>query len=311
MKLSIVTTLYFSGAYLEEFILRISKAASSITDDYEIILVDDGSPDDSWSIAKRLFSTSKHLKGIELSRNYGHHKAMMVGLQHAQGDHVFLVDCDLEEDPELLIPFWKKLHENPEGVDVVYGVQESRKGGWLEKVSGTIFYQLFNFFSDVSIPENISTCRLMKSSYVKALIQFKEREIFLAGLWAIAGFKQIPFIFRKTDKTPSTYTFRKKVNILINSITSFSAKPLMHIFYMGLFIMALSGASIIRIIFRKLYYGVSIEGWASLITSIWFLGGVTIFSIGVIGIYLSKIFSESKRRPYSLIRSVLTHDDKK
>src|SRR5262245_50248855 len=138
MKLSIVSTLYKSAGHLEEFFERITKAASLITADYEVILVNDGSPDESWVMSERLFKNSHHLKVIELSRNYGHHKAMMTGLRHAKGEYVFLVDSDLEEDPELLGLFWEKMQKDPNEIDVVYGVQESRKGGWVEKLSGAI-----------------------------------------------------------------------------------------------------------------------------------------------------------------------------
>ena len=176
MKLSIVTTLYKSSPYIDEFYARISKEAQKITDDYEIIFVDDGSPDDSLQKAVALYEKDSKVKVIELSRNFGHHKAIMTGLSHAKGEFVFLIDSDLEEEPELLGKFWEELHKEKE-LDVVFGVQESRKGGWFEKWSGEMFYKVFNYFSGVKIPKNFLTVRLMKQNYVKNLTSFQEKEI--------------------------------------------------------------------------------------------------------------------------------------
>ena len=143
MKLSIVTTLYKSSEYVEEFYKRITKEAKKITDDYEIIFVDDGSPDDSLKKCVSLHKQDQKIKVIELSRNFGHHKAIMTGLSYAKGDFVFLIDSDLEEDPEFLEIFWEEL-QSGEDLDVVYGLQKSRKGGWFEKFSGGLFYKVFN-----------------------------------------------------------------------------------------------------------------------------------------------------------------------
>ena len=149
MKLSIVTTLYKSSPYIDEFYARISKEAQKITDDYEIIFVDDGSPDDSLQKAVALYEKDSKVKVIELSRNFGHHKAIMTGLSHAKGEFVFLIDSDLEEEPELLGKFWEELHKEKE-LDVVFGVQESRKGGWFEKFTGGLFWKLINFMDGLT-----------------------------------------------------------------------------------------------------------------------------------------------------------------
>ena len=135
MKLSIITTLYKSSPHIEEFYQRISKVASKITSDYELIFVDDGSPDDSLQKVLSLFEIDKKIQIIELSRNYGHHKAIMTGLKYTKGEYVFLIDVDLEEEPELLIEFWNELEINKD-CDVIYGAQNKRKGGWFEKIMG-------------------------------------------------------------------------------------------------------------------------------------------------------------------------------
>ena len=154
MKLSIVTTLYNSSDYIEGFYDRITNTALKITGDYEIIFVNDGSKDDSLEKAVSLFQKDDRIKVIDLSRNFGHHRAIMTGLSHARGDYVFLIDSDLEEEPELLDIFWKELG-NSTGVDVIYGVQEKRKGGLFERISGWFFYRFFNMVSDFKISKII------------------------------------------------------------------------------------------------------------------------------------------------------------
>jgi putative glycosyltransferase len=301
MTLSIVTTLYKSSPYIDEFHNRISKEATSITDAYEIIFVNDGSPDDSLQKAVALYEKDSKVKVIELSRNFGHHKAIMTGLSHAKGEFVFLIDSDLEEEPELLGKFWEELHKEKD-LDVVYGVQDSRKGSWAEKWSGEMFYKIFNKISHVDVPKNLITCRLTTQDYNQALISHQEREIFLAGLWVVSGFNQKALVVNKHSHSETTYSFRHKLSLLFNSLTSFSNFPLKVVFYTGVSISSLSFVYIVWIIFRKLFFSVALEGWTSLIVSVWFLGGVILASLGIIGIYISKIFSETKQRPYTIIR---------
>ena len=177
MKLSIVTTIYKSSDCIEEFYSKITKEANKISKNYEIIFVDDGSPDESLNKIVRLGEKDYHVKIIELSRNFGHHKAMITGLNHANGDYVFLIDSDLEEDPELLCKFWEELGASEQNYDMVYGVQKNRKGDLFERASGWLFYKIFNFLSEIKIPKNFLTVRLMKQNYVKNLINFKEKPI--------------------------------------------------------------------------------------------------------------------------------------
>jgi putative glycosyltransferase len=302
MYLSVVTTLYYSEPYISEFYNRISLEIQKLTSDYEIIFVNDGSPDNSLGLAIELYEQDKHIRIIDLSRNFGHHKAIMTGLSYAKGELIFLLDSDLEEEPELLSMFYKSYQELD--VDVVYGVQKSRKGKLFEKITGNLFYRFFNLISSCSIPENLITARLMSQRYVKSLIEHKDQEMFMAGLYAITGFKQVPFVVNKHSKGESTYNFFRKLSIATNSITSFSNKPLIFIFYLGTLISLISAIAVIILIIRRVFFNVLLSGWPSLIVSIWFLGGLTIFSLGVIGIYIAKIFSETKQRPYTIIRRI-------
>ena len=307
MKLSIVTTLYKSSKYVDEFYERITKEAHKITNDYEIIFVDDGSPDDSLQKSVALYEKDLKVKVIELSRNFGHHKAIMTGLSHAKGEFVFLIDSDLEEEPELLEHFWKELHKD-KNTDVVYGVQESRKGDWFEKLSGVFFWKLINFLSPVKIPINMITARLMTSKYTQSLISYKESEIFIGGIWAHMGYKQKAINVNKGSQSETTYSLKRKLALLVNSITSFSSKPLIYIFYIGFITTFISTVFILKLVVDKLLFGLTFEGWTSLIVSVWFFGGLIILLLGVIGIYLSKIFIEVKQRPYTIVRNFFEKD---
>ncbi|WP_029062037.1 glycosyltransferase family 2 protein [Labrenzia sp. DG1229] len=303
MKLSIVATLYQSAPYLHEFHARAGEAARAFAgDDYEIVLVNDGSPDNSLELALELTRSDPHVVVIDLSRNFGHHKAMMAGLAHAQGERIFLIDSDLEEEPEWLADFAAIM--SSESADVVYGVQQSRKGGWLERWSGEVYYRLFNYLANIDHPRNIVTARLMTRRYVDALLQFREREMVISCLWVITGFKQCSLQVKKHSASATTYSLSRKIGHVTNSITSFSEVPLRLIFYIGLVIFALALLYAAYLIFHKLVLATPLDGWTSVMVSIWLLGGMIISFVGIIGIYLAKIFAETKQRPSTIIREV-------
>jgi len=306
MRLSIVTTLYRSARHLDEFHARVSASATRLTPDYEIVLVNDGSPDDSLDVALKLLEHDDRIRIIDLARNFGHHKAMMTGLAEARGDLVFLIDSDLEEAPELLIEFSKAMHDGR--ADVVYGVQDQRRGGFVERSSGWLFFRLFNLLSDQPIPDNLVTVRLMTRRYVSALVSHRERKMMIAGLWALTGFNQIARTIAKGAKGHTSYSFRRKLSVLVDSITSFSDRPLVLIFYLGLAIGGTSSLAAVYLVVRRLFFGVALPGWPSLIVSVWMLGGLMLICLGIIGIYLSKVFIETKQRPYTIVRQIYERD---
>ena len=300
MHLSVVATLYRSVAHLEEFHRRVSAVASRLTDEFEIILVNDGSPDASLDVAVSLFRRDPRVTVVDLARNFGHHKAMMTGLAKAQGDLVFLIDSDLQEDPELLTEFHDALQRT--GADVVYGVQSERRGRLVERAGAWVFFTMFNAMSNWPIPQDLMTVRLMTRRYVNALVAHRERETVIAGLWAITGVNQVAVPTKKHLPSHTTYQLGHKIAIFVNSLTSFSDKPLVLIFYLGSVIVLLASLAAGYLIVRRLFFGQYLAGWPSLIVSVWLLGGLTIFCIGIIGMYVSKVFLETKQRPYTIIR---------
>jgi len=308
VKLSIVSTLYKSEKHVDEFFRRVTESARKLVqDNYEIILVNDGSPDNSLELATQLSSTDAHLKVIDLSRNFGHHKAMMAGLSYARGEQIFLIDSDLEEQPEWLLEFSKEL--DTKECDVVFGVQASRKGGVFERFSGWLFYKIFNSVSELALPKNLVTARLMTRRYLSAFLLHEEREISIGGLFLVTGFVQQSYTVRKLDTSDSTYTFGRKMAVMVDSITSFSNKPLVGIFYIGLVILLLASVNVGYLVLNWMMFSTPLSGWTSVMASIWFLGGLVVLFIGIVGIYLSKIFTEVKQRPNSIVKHVYNSED--
>jgi putative glycosyltransferase len=301
VRLSVVTSMYRSAPFLEEFYRRTVQAVAALTSSYEFVLVNDGSPDESLEVALRLRERDPRVRIIDLSRNFGHHKALMTGLERARGELVFLLDCDLEEEPEWLLRFHDEMVRT--GADVIYGVQSSRKGNFVERATGAVYFGLFNRLLSAPFPRNVVTARLMTRRYVRALVQHRDREVCLAGLWVLTGFDQRPLDIVKGSRDDSSYTLRRRISVLVNAVTSFSNRPLIYIFNIGIAIMALSIAQAGWLVWRSLNRGIGVPGYASLMVSIWFLGGLTIFCIGIIGIYLAKVFTESKDRPYTIVRA--------
>lgn len=302
MKVSVVTSLYLSESYIEAFYVRVKQAVRQITSEYEVIFVNDGSPDGSKDRVLKLLSEEPAIRLVDLSRNFGHHKAIMAGLMHATGDLIFQIDVDLEEEPEILLPFYTKMKET--GADVVYGVQDKRKGDWLERVMGGLFYHMFNFLSDVRMPPNLLIARLMTRQYVNALLEHKEYELDLGGLWSITGFNQVPVVVHKLSKGITSYTPGKRLALAVRSITAFSNRPLLLIAAVGLGVLVLAFLYFVYISWVYLTAGKPPDGFTTLILSIWFLGGMTLLALGVIAIYLSTIFIETKKRPYVIVRKV-------
>lgn len=303
LKLSIVSTLYESSRYIVEFVERARRAAVDLVGSgYEIVLVNDGSPDDSLEVAVALAEREPNLTVIDLSRNFGHHKAIMTGLAHASGEMVFLIDSDLEEDPAWLAGFNAQMQSD--SCDVVFGVQTKRKGRAVEKVSGWLFYRLFRGLTGIDQPDNIVTARLMTRRYVQALVSHQERELNIGGLWISTGFKQSHRPVAKLATSPTTYTLTRKFGHLVNAVTSFSSMPLVLTFYAGLLISGSAVVFIAYLLFRYFFVSAPPDGYTSVLASIWFFSGLIILFLGVQGIYLSKVFSEVKQRPYTIVRQM-------
>jgi putative glycosyltransferase len=302
MRLSIVTTLYRSGWAIDEFYRRSVTTAESLGYDVELIMVNDASPDDSLERALALQRNDPRIVVIDLARNFGQHKAIMTGLSYARGDLVFLLDSDLEEEPEDLVRFHERFAQGD--CDVVYGIQEKRRGNFLQRLPGEIFFSLVQALSDQPVPRNIVASRLMTSDYVRALTRHRDREFMMTHVMQLTGFRQVPVPIRKLSHAPSTYSPRMRVEMAIKFLTTTSTRLLYLILYAGISIFGLSVIVIIYYIGRYLAAGVGVDGFTSQIVSIWFFGGLITLILGILGIYIANILAETKRRPYAVVRHI-------
>jgi putative glycosyltransferase len=305
-KISIVTSLYKSSDYVFEFYQRHLACLKEMKVDYEFIFVDDGSPDDSSDKVKELIQNDTKIKLIIFSRNFGQYPAMFAGLAYAEGDLIYTSDSDLEEPPENIKLLYNKLILD-QNIDFLYGVTSNRSGGIVKSFLGGIFYRIIRWSSDLDIPKNISWQILMTKNYKNALLLHKEAETLPAGLMVITGFNQDYILIDKTYKGSTSYTFKKRLRLAFNSITAFSSKPLVVIGILGIFITLISFIGILTFVILKLFFINFQSGWISVILSIWLVGGLILSSLGIIGIYLAKVFNQIKNRPLYIIKSIISN----
>jgi putative glycosyltransferase len=301
---SVVSTMYRSRGFLERFLADTLLSLRDIgAGEFEIVLVNDGSPDDSVAYALERQRDIPQLVVVDLSRNFGHHHAMQAGLRVARGRQVFLIDCDLEVSPSTLVQFAAK--QAATGADLVFGYQEARKGGWFERVSGGIFWNGFNVLSDTKIPENILTERVMTRRYVDALLSLGDHNVFLGGMMSWTGFDQIGIpIPKKQRHGQSTYSLLKRVQLMVNAVSSFSARPLTWMFSVGMVMTLASFTYVVYLVFRRLLFGDALLGFTSIMGMMAMTLGVLTTGMGLLGIYLGKVFNQVQRRPNYIIRDV-------
>ncbi len=303
-QISIVATMYRSRVFLERFLAECLQALGELQcTAFEMVLVNDGSPDDSLAYAIERRKDIPQLVVVDLSRNFGHHYAMQAGLSHARGDLIFLIDCDLEVSPLKLPEFKRKLDASSS--DMVYGYQEARKGGFFEKASGGFFYKAFNLLSDVKIPENIATERIMTRRYVDALLQLGDRNLFLGGMMSWAGFQQLGLPLTKTQREgKSSYTLLRRIHLMVNAVSSFSSQPLVWMFNIGLTITTLSFLFVSYLVLRKIFFDDALLGFTSMVALTALSLGIMTTGLGIIGIYLGKVFTQVQNRPTYIVKDV-------
>jgi putative glycosyltransferase len=300
MSVSLVTTLYKSAPFLDEFVAR---SLALLDDDDELIFVDDGSPDNSLALALERAAIDPRITVVELARNFGHHVAVLAGLSHAQNERVFFVDSDLEEAPELLKEF--KAVMDASGADVVFGIHDHSEGSVLRKATSRAFWRIFNWASDSTTPLDICNVRLMNRRYVDALVSLPESNVFLGGMFHWVGFKQIAVpIERSLQRSTSTYSVSRRIALAVRSVVSFSTAPLKAMFLFGTVISTLSFLLAVYYVVLKILNPAIQLGFTTLIISIWFLSGIIVACLGVIGIYLAYMYRETKRRPRVIVREI-------
>ena len=297
-KISIIIPVYNEEDNLNELYKRLKTViVENFAElEYEIIFVDDGSTDRSFEVIKSLHEKDRNVFGIQFSRNFGHHIAIMAGIQNASGNFTVLMDGDLQDKPEEIPKLYNKLKE---GFNLVIGIRDKRKDIFIKKFFSKCFFEVMKMLADINIPENQTMLRIFDDKVLKELKKIKESHIFLAGLFAWIGFKQGTCLVThdKRMNGKSKYNFVKSMILATDAILSFSSKPLSYISISGLIISVLAVVYGIFIILMKLIYGFGLTGWPSIIAVTTFIGGITLFSIGVLGLYIGRLYRQSLNRP--------------
>lgn len=302
--LSIVTTLYKSERHINQFLDRAIRAGEEFGGDFEIIVVDDGSPDSSRDLAEKRADNDSRIRVIELSRNFGHHPAFWCGMHHARGDYCFIIDSDLEVDPIVLSSFKEKMASSK--ADVVYGIQESRQGTARTRILGGFFWRIFSALSDTNVPSDIMTERLMNRKYLNALLSMHDNSLFLGGMFYWPGFQQVAIPLIKTPRTgQSAYSLLDRFKLLVEAVSSFSGAPLKLIFWFGICVSLFSGAYSIYLLMRKILYPETLlDGFTFLALVSVGSWGMVLVAIGIIGLYIHRIFKQVQSRPVFIVRNI-------
>ena len=272
---------------------------------FEIVYVDDGSSDATWAKLCEIQKKDAHVRSVRLSRNFGHQMASTAGLQHASGEAVVLIDADLQDPPELIPEMVAKWRE---GFEVVYGSRASRQGeSWLKATTAKAFYRVINKVSEVPIPLDTGDFRLMDRRVVDAVLAMPERDRFLRGMVAWAGFRQaaVPYVRQPRQAGASKYPLRKMVHFAGDGILSFSLAPLKLATVLGFFASVIALSGIVYTLVVRLETREWVPGWASIFLAVLFMGGVQLICLGVIGEYLGRIYGESKHRPLYFVAEKL------
>lgn len=302
MKISAVTTLYKSEATVVDFLEQLESVLIELSPDFEIVVVDDGSPDKSHMLALEFKETHPRIKVIRLSRNFGHHPALLAGIDHSDGDYVFIIDSDLEEDPRDLKLLLDELKKNTE-LEMSYGVQSTRRGGKFQQFSGWLYYKTLNALSDYKYVPNQMTSRVLTRKFIDSLSQLNERSFLFFHLLEQVGYKSKAVALTKKNTSKSTYSFSMKFDMVLKSFTLVSTKLLKIVFLISIFFLAFGFLVLLFSLFKWLR-SEALPGWTSLLSSIWIIGGFVIFSVGVVGTYIENILFEVKQRPRYIIDRV-------
>ncbi|GAP65642.1 glycosyl transferase [Mizugakiibacter sediminis] len=298
--ISVLVPVYCCADCLHELCARVDKALTAITQRYEIVLVCDGSPDDSWQVIEQLARSDAHVRGLLLSRNFGQHYAISAGLDRCEGEWVVVMDCDLQDRPEEIPRLYAKAQE---GYDIVFGARARRQDGLLKRWLSRIFYAVLNYLSSADFDARTANFGIFHRRVVDAIRRMPEKTRFFPVQVKWVGFRRcaIEVEHGAREHGSSSYDLHKLLKLGADIILANSDKPLRVSAVLGLLISLLASVYALWTLVRYLRGEVSVLGYTSLITSIWLLGGLILFSLGVLGLYLGRVYESVKDRPIYLI----------
>jgi len=302
VDISVVVPVFNEESNLLVLHERLVNVLTSISNDYEIIFVNDGSSDNSLFEIKKLSFKFPQIKYIDFSKNFGHQLAVFAGLEHAKGSSVVIIDADLQDPPELIIELYKKMQQ---GYDVVYAQREQRVGeSWHKLLTAKFFYRFINRLSDVPIPLDTGDYRIISKKIKDIIVSMPEHNKFLRGQIAWTGFNQSSVLYKRNERLAGTtnYSYSKMFSFAFDGITAFSNLPLRLATYMGFLVSFISFLVILYTLYQKYIKADTVQGWSSLMVSILFIGGVQLICLGIIGEYLGRIMDNVKQRPLYIVR---------
>lgn len=300
MKISIVSPVYRAEQIVDELVRRIQHALEPLTSDYEIVLVEDCGPDHSWDKIVANAQRDKRIKGIKLSRNFGQHHAITAGLDYCSGDWVVVMDCDLQDRPEEIIPLYEKALE---GYDIVFARRVNRMDGFFKKLTSQVFYKLFSYLSGVPQDGTIANFGIYSRKVVNAINSMREPMRAFSPMARWVGFSKTAIDVKHDERFAgsSSYNWGRLINLALDISIAYSEKPLRLTIKMGLGISFLSILYALFNLYARFAGIITQTGYASLIISIWFLSGMIIFTLGIIGLYIGKTLEGIKNRPLYII----------
>lgn len=299
--ISVISPVYGASSLLNELTQRIQETLEKITSDYEILLVEDHSPDNSWVEIQKLANKDTRIKGIKLSRNFGQQYAINCGLDHASGEWIFTLDCDLQDNPAEMLAMMEAAKK---GFDVILLKRKNRQDSVLKKLFSWLFYKILSYLSGARLDSAIANFCLYHRSVVDAMAQMQDYNKYYPAMIHWVGFRQCILEaqhLKRKDGKETSYSFAKRMNLAINTILSFSNKPLLLTVYLGIFIVFTTGLMACLLTIAYVYSDLKVSGWMSLFMSIWFLSGIIICVLGMIGLYLGKTLDTVKNRPRYIV----------
>lgn len=309
--LSIVVPCFNEEACLAELHARLSAAARiAVGEDYELVLVNDGSRDSSWPIMQGLAVGDPHVVAVNLSRNHGHQLALTAGLDLSRGETILIIDADLQDPPELLAAMLAAMRE--QDADVVFGVRRSRAGETaFKRATAHGFYRLLSRATEVNIPLDAGDFRLMRRRALNALLAMPEQARFIRGMVAWIGFRQVPFPYDRAERFAgeTKYPFKKMMRFAFDALTGFSSAPLKLASHAGLWL-SLGSLLLILYIAYAWLAGQNIQGWTSLMLVVVVLGAIQMFVLALMGEYIGRLYNEAKRRPLYIVQEVAGGGDR-
>ncbi len=303
MKLSIVSPIYKAENFIDKLVFEIQKSMIALNVDYEIILVDDRSKDNSWQKMKELSQKNANIKSLRLSRNFGQHPAIIAGLSQAKGEWIIVMDCDLQDQPKEIVNLYNKAQE---GFEVVQARRKNREDSFLKKLSSKLFSKVYGYFTDTKYDNEIANFGIYNKKVINSILEISDYIKFFPLFVEFVGFKSTSITVEHAprDSGTTSYGFSKLVSLAFNTIISFSNKPLKLFVKFGMIISLISFCVGLYYIYQAIHNEIAVLGFTSIIVSIWFLSGVIITTIGVAGIYIGKIFDQTKNRPVYIIDEI-------